>query len=75
MQEEGALEKAALEAEWARLCAVEGRVDLAADERERETRERDSAYKAEERVSRLAALLVVADDKQTARELASSRAR
>ena len=75
MQEEGALEKVALKAEWARLCAVEGRVDLAVDERERETRKRDSAYEAEERGSRLVALLVVADDEQTARELAASRAR
>ena len=75
MKEEGALKKVALGAEWACLCAVEKWVDLAADEREKETRERDPAYKEKERGSRLAALLVVADEKQTARELSTSRAR
>ena len=49
LREEAALAEAALEAEWMRLCAAEGREELAADKRGGELRERESALEAEER--------------------------
>ena len=61
LREEAALAEAALEAECTRLCAAEGREELAAGKWEREARERESALEAEEcKPSRTAEWLYVA---------------
>ena len=49
LREEAVLAEAALEAECTRLCAADGREELATDKLEREVRERESAPEAEER--------------------------
>ena len=49
---EATLAEATLEAEWVRLCAADGRVERAANERKRETREGDYAHDSEECESR-----------------------